>query len=184
MKQLFLLLILSLYSLSSIGQERTEQQIRDELDSTFLLQVGVREATGKNDGPEVEMYLASCGLGKGFAWCGAQMNWGFLENDLVPPKSAAWSPSWFPNDKVIYKKGKSLTGKPPQKSDVMGIYFASKKRIAHVGHVHRWPPDSDYTITIEGNTNGAGSREGDGVYKKRRLKRQLWIADWVSHQSG
>lgn len=32
-------------------------------------QLHVRELTGRNDGPEVEKYLKSVGLGKGYAWC-------------------------------------------------------------------------------------------------------------------
>jgi hypothetical protein len=34
-------------------------------------------------------------------------------------------------------------------------------------------------ITIEGNTNEMGSREGDGVYKKRRYLRTIYkVARW------
>lgn len=56
--------------------------------------------------------------------------------------------------------------------DIFGIYFQNKGRIAHVGFVHRF--GDKYTITVEGNTNEEGSREGDGVYLKRRLTKQLY----------
>ncbi len=177
MKQTIFLMLFLAFALT--GFAKTDLK-RVQLDSTLASQVGVRELTGQNDGVEVEMYLASVQLSEGYPWCGAFMAWGYDQQSLRRPKSGAWAPAWFPTSKLIYKKGKSLNGKPPQQSDVMGIYFASKKRIAHVGHIHRWPPDQDYAITIEGNTNGAGSREGDGVYKKRRLKRHLYVADWIS----
>lgn len=65
----------------------------------------------------------------------------------------------------------------PRKGDVFGIYFPDKKRIAHVGFVDSW--DDKYVITVEGNTNEAGSREGDGVYRKRRLVGSIYqVARW------
>lgn len=40
--------------------------------------------------------------------------------------------------------------------------------------------EGNFTITVEGNTNEAGSREGDGVYRKRRLKNQIYkISRWI-----
>ena len=54
----------------------------------------------------------------------------------------------------------------PRSGDVFGLYFPDKKRIAHVGFVDQWL--GDWLITVEGNTNDPGSREGDGVYRKRR----------------
>ena len=54
---------------------------------------------------------------------------------------------------------------------MFGIYFPKMKRVAHVGFVDQWGPKE--VVTVEGNTNGAGSREGDGVYKKKRLTRQI-----------
>jgi len=45
--------------------------------------------------------------------------------------------------------------------------------VAHVGFVDQW--QSKYVITVEGNTNEAGSREGDGVYRKRRPIKSIYI---------
>ena len=60
----------------------------------------------------------------------------------------------------------------PQKGDVFGIWFPDKGRIAHVGFVDSW--SDKWLITVEGNTNEAGSREGDGVLRKRRLVRTVY----------
>lgn len=67
---------------------------------------------------------------------------------------------------------RQTTGKPvaigrqPDTGDVFGIYFPDKKRIAHAGFIDQW--DGSWLITVEGNTNVSGGREGDGVYRKRR----------------
>ena len=44
-------------------------------------QIGVTEIPkGSNAGPEVEIYLKSVGLGKGFAWCMAFVYWNVLQS--------------------------------------------------------------------------------------------------------
>lgn len=180
MKRLRIFTLLLLLMAVSTGYP---QQARDNVEQTYLDQVGVLEATGHNDGVEVAKYLNSTNLTEGYAWCAAFVNWVYGENDVaVPMTYPAWSPSWFPTDKVItgIKNGRAT----PQKGDVFGLYFKSKKRIAHVGFIHKWPPDKGYCITVEGNTNKAGSREGDGVYKKRRLKRQVHkVSNWIGYMT-
>lgn len=66
----------------------------------------------------------------------------------------------------------------PQAGDVFGLFFPEKKRIAHTGFIDQW--DGTWLITVEGNTNLSGSREGDGVYRKRRLVRSIYkVARYV-----
>ena len=137
---------------------------------TFTSQIGVREHGGKNAGYSVEKYLKSTKLNKGYAWCAAFVNWS-LRHCGIKTINSAWSPSWFPANRIT---------KNPKQGDVFGIYFKSKRRIAHVGFIYKWLPNSKYCITVEGNTNEAGSRDGDGVYKKRRLKTQIYkVANWI-----
>lgn len=45
-------------------------------------QLNVRERTGNNDGPEVERYLRTVGLGSGYAWCAAFINWTLRQVNL------------------------------------------------------------------------------------------------------
>ena len=140
-------------------------------------EVGTREATGKNDGERVEEYLRATGLGKGNAWCAAFVTWVYKEA-RVKAVISAWSPSWFTKN-VIYTRGSS-TNLTPAKADVFGIYFTNLKRIAHVGFIDKWD-NTAYTMTVEGNTNDTGSREGDGVYYKRRLKSQIYkVSRWIN----
>lgn len=148
------------------------------LKQTYESQIGVLEATGNNDGYQVEQYLQSAGFGSGYAWCASFVNWVLIQCCLNTPKSPAWSPVWFPASKVIYSRDKQ-NNLSPSTSNVFGIYFANLKRIAHVGFIDSWNT-GDWTVTVEGNTNLAGSREGDGVYRKKRLKRQIYqVSDWT-----
>lgn len=143
----------------------------ERVSEIYSKEIGVRERTGNNDGQRVEEYLRSCNLKKGNPWCAAFVTWTFKQAK-VDAIVSAYSPSWFPNKSTIYTRG-SKGNKTPQKADVFGIYFSNKGRIAHVGFIDVWG-DNSYCITVEGNTNDEGSREGDGVYRKRRLKSQIY----------
>lgn len=50
----------------------------DEAES----QLGVKELTNNNDGPQVQAYLKTCGLKGDWAWCAAFVNWVFLETGI------------------------------------------------------------------------------------------------------
>lgn len=149
----------------SVGQNVLRQQV----ERTYLSQVGVREH-GYNSGDSVNMYLASVNLMPGNAWCAAFVSWVYQRNGILNPKSG-WAPAWFAPQYIVWSSD-GLKNQTPRPGDVFGIYFNEKKRIAHIGFVHRF--GEDITITVEGNTNAAGSREGDGVYVKRRPTRQLF----------
>lgn len=60
----------------------------------------------------------------------------------------------------------------PVTGDIFGIYFPDKNRIAHTGFIDQW--DGTWVITVEGNTNVSGGREGDGVYRKRRPVKSIY----------
>lgn len=143
---------------------------RERVIELAASQVGVREV-GSNQGKEVEDYLAVTGLGPGYAWCVAFIAWTYDSVGVGIPESAAWSPAWFPQSKVI----ETVNAKP---GDVHGFYYQSKGRIAH-GAIHERFSGTT-VITIEGNTNKLGSREGDGVYRKRRHSRSIHkTAKWI-----
>lgn len=165
--------------LFSILHASAQSESRKQVIRSYQSQIGVSEETGKNDGYDVEKYLASTGLTGGFAWCAAFVNWNLEVNCIKGPEELpAWSPSWFPPEKTYWLRGEAEYYQP-QPADVFGIYFKSKGRIAHVGFIHDWS-HSDYALTVEGNTNDAGSREGDGVHRKRRLKRTISkVSNWI-----
>lgn len=147
--------------------------------NVYYSQIGIRELTGNNDGFDVEKYLKSAGLGKGYAWCAAYINWSLLECDIkLNLKYPAWVPSYFPENKLIMVRGQFQLRKP-MFGDLIGIWFPKKERLAHIGF---YDGENDkYYFTVEGNTNEQGSREGDGVYRKRRIKRQVHsISSWIN----
>jgi hypothetical protein len=142
--------------------------------------IGTTEATGNNDGPIIDAILGSVGLaGTRNPYCAA-FNYYCYETagqGAVAPRSA-WSPDWLA--KPTWLKGQ---GREPQPADAFGIYFASKKRVAHTGLVEKW---GQTVLTIEGNTSpqaGFGSeadRNGDGIWRKRRLAKQIHsVKNWL-----
>lgn len=144
----------------------------------YRSQIGVRELTGHNDGKRVEEYLRSCGLAKGNPWCAAFLTWTYKQAGIKAIVSG-YAPNWFPVKHVIYTRG-SKSNTTPATADAFGIWFQNKGRIAHVGFIDEWT-GGNFAITVEGNTNEAGSREGDGVYRKRRLKSQVYkVSRWIN----
>ena len=151
--------------------------LRTELVAVAASQVGVREKTGKNDGKEVAMYLREVGLPEGYAYCAAGLTW--CHNQLgIPNPQSAWSPDWFKAN-VVYRRGKPLflpfESLPGQ---VAGFYSESKKRVSHGALIES--ESHQHYFTIEFNTNGAGSDDGEGVRRLIRKKASVYvIADHV-----
>ena len=138
--------------------------------------VGIREATGKNDGQEVEEILRSVGLERtGAPWCAAYVVWvgdSALGRDHNPYPRSAWSPDFVRDPQ--WNRGR---GRVPLPASTFGIYFSSLKRIGHTGLIEKI--NGDFALTIEGNTNGGGSRDGDGVYRRRRVLDSILAKDWL-----
>lgn len=158
-------------------------------------QIGIRER-GNNTGLEVDKYLNYVNLKKGQPWCAAFVCWVYGQAGVENPRSG-WSPALFKRNKVIWdrvesvklkvesrekhKDGNSLESmsvhpttntQHPTTGDIFGLFFPEKKRIAHTGFIDQW--DGTWLITVEGNTNVSGGREGDGVYRKRRLVKSVY----------
>jgi len=156
------------HSASTVGT------IHERVLAVFQSQVGVKENLGTNDSKEIREYLRSVGIKSPAYYCAAFVCWGFTVCDIPNPKTG-WSPSLFPVEHIV-----NLQTTVPDTCDVFGIYHNNLKRIAHVGIIKHWPRDRDYFISIEGNTNNNGSRNGDGVYEKRRPKRSIArVSRWI-----
>jgi hypothetical protein len=130
----------------------------------YTSQLGIREATGHNDGKSVEMYLQSVGLGRGYPWCAAFVRWCYDSAHIVTTINGAAASAHRPQNLVLFQH-KFL--KEPQSGDAFTLWYPSLHRIGHTGFYHKRVNESVYQ-SVEGNTNEAGSREGDGVYKKYR----------------
>lgn len=142
---------------------------------TYTSQIGVRES-GSNKGKEVEAYLKSVGLGGGYPWCAAFVSWTFQQCS-VKTSITAWSPTADRPTKRSLFKGEII--KEPKAGEVFTLYYSNLKRIGHTGFYDGRHNDIFYH-SVEGNTSGNGSREGDGVYRmKRSYKATHSISDWI-----
>ena len=141
----------------------------------------VREVGGKNAGPDVEKYLRSLGMTKGSPWCAAFVSWCVMQS-----RSLSKPPSWCSGSAVslfqMAGRSKTCVKVTPVdadfKSKVKAGYIWSRAQDATAAAAARkgsWCQGHTGVVvkvddvgfhTIEGNTNAAGSREGDGVYHK------------------
>jgi hypothetical protein len=100
------------------------------------------------------------------AWCMTFQSWLFQAAGLaalVPvTASCPYAVDWF--------KGRNRFSEYPA---VGALVFFGSEGGSHVGIVTSY--DADYVWTVEGNTNGNGSAEGDGVYAKRRARRDDYL---------
>ena len=137
-------------------------------------ELGVREASGQNDGERVEQYLAYTGLDKGYAWCAAFVSWSYGQAGFKQPRNP-WSPALFPTARQYCRSDDCRlpeTIRQIQPADVFGIYGQRERRIIHVGLVQRL--QGSYILTIEGNSE-------DRVQAKRRhLSTVYALANWLS----
>lgn len=133
-------------------------------------EVGVEEVNGTNCGPRVNEYKSATTLNakQGWPWCAAFICWLFKEAMKEysytfnrPTTASAWGfEAWASkqNSKVQLKKPHNDDIKP---GDIVMFTFS------HIGLAISKPMNG-YVDTIEGNTDGQGSREGGAVLKKKR----------------
>lgn len=144
----------------------------DHIVAIAQSQISVKEATGNNDGLQVETYLSAAGLKKGQPWCAAFLTWVFKQAGYDRP-ATGWSPALFPVRREVKTASPGL---------MFGIYFPALNRIAHCGLIEQ--VKGNWISGIEGNTNVSGSRDGDGVFRKlRHIKTIHRYADWISNNS-
>ena len=133
-------------------------------------QIGKQELPkGSNAGTDVEKYLKSVGLGKGYSWCMAFVYWCFLEASIQlttnnPLKKTGGVLAQWNTIDDKYKKIE------PQQGDIFIMDFG--KGQGHTGFVSKVLANGTIK-TIEGNTNDDGSREGYKVCNRIRNIRTI-----------
>jgi CHAP domain-containing protein len=122
-------------------------------------QLGVHEEGGNNRGPKVDEFLASVGLDPGFAWCASFVYWCFRQAaqqlGLVNPcpRTAGAVRLWTLTEPICRDQF-------PAPGAIYVLDHGGGK--GHAGIVESI--DADGMISeISGNTNAAGSREGNAV---------------------
>ncbi|WP_164111712.1 MULTISPECIES: hypothetical protein [Sphingobacterium] len=184
--------------LSGTEDNNKNQTLRPSIIAIASAEIGVKEATGNNDGKRVEEYLRYTDLGKGYDWCASFVSWCYGQAGLKEPCNP-WSPALFPKARVYWKQGKLLTTDRSSRrrqltgplrsefpilgtggtqhdedrvaANVFGIYGAKAKRINHVGLVKQ--ASGDYLVSIEGNSNNRVES------RRRHLRTVHALADWV-----
>ena len=145
---------------------------------TFSSYVGIKEdPMGSNNGVMVDKFNASCGLKPSdhAPWCASVAHYGYLVNG-APDRPGAYSPSWYAKTRVI-------PADMAQPGDVGLIYFPSKGRYAHtiaaIERVNRSGRFVSSYVTLEGNTNAMGSREGDSFARRVRPAGTVKVVRWT-----
>lgn len=169
MNYLTLASLLTVLGLAAPTPPKPQPSLRETLVTHALRDVGVVEATGRNDGRRVEEVIRKAGGSKGEPYCAyAVYTWG-LESlgSKNPFPKTGWSPKMVANPTWTRAKGGPL----PRRGDTFGIYMAHLGRIGHTGLVVSW---GNSVVTMEGNTGPNGSvaeadRNGDGFRSKRRM---------------
>jgi hypothetical protein len=132
--------------------------------------LGIKETHGRNNrGPEVDRIVLAAGGKPGQPWCGWTQRYVHLK--CACSAGGGMALSWFVPNRLI------KTGLVP--GDVFSVWNKYMKRIGHVGLVEQVLPSGSFIVTIEGNTNGMGSREGSGVCRLTRPIKQVYnFARW------
>lgn len=145
--------------------------IASRIVSIAATQIGIREVT-KNQGEGIEKYWTATTYAEGFKnrepYCAAFVCWVIREAcaGREVPFSLPKSPVAYDFEKwagANAKKGVLMLSNvhTPQAGDIFTLSTAS-----HVGLIKS--VNKSMVVTIEGNTDGSGSREGDGVYERTR----------------
>ena len=136
-------------------------------------EIGVSEIDGSNCGPRVDEYKAATWLDpdKGWPWCAAFLCWLIreaIEGEDVAFKRPQTAGAWDFENWARKQVNNGVELRKPTNEDIKAgdivIYTFS-----HIGLAVKDIDSSGYVTTIEGNTNGAGSREGGSVLEKRGM---------------
>ncbi|MGI4834622.1 MAG: CHAP domain-containing protein [Janthinobacterium lividum] len=121
----------------------------------------------------MEKYLHFVGSPARSAWCSCFVSWVLRQAGVLTARFGR-ARDWFDRAHIIWARGQ---GKTPQPGDLTGYEWGSNQ-VHHVGLIEQWPPGVS-CVTIEGNTSGGRqNREGDGVFRNWRDKRQIaFVAD-------
>lgn len=145
------------------------EDLKTKVLSFAAAAVGVREQPlGSNRGPEVDVYVKNVGLDPEghYPWCAAFVYSCFLELGAANPcprTGAAWG-MWLKTAEGLHlPRAKAMLSliKP-----CMVFVMDFGHGTGHVGLVKA--VEVGKIVTIEGNTNDGGSREGIGVFERRR----------------
>lgn len=135
-------------------------------------EIGVKEET-TNWGKRVSEYLAEANIHVPAPWCAAFVNWCArqaadlkgVESPLEKVPLEALVQSYVDHGK---KNGWVIPPEEAGPGDLFCLWFVGIKRYGHIGFVQEVRPEEGYYLTVEGNTDSRGSREGIEVAERKR----------------
>ena len=144
-----------------------------------LKHVGVKEV-GKNDGPEVRAWLKRVFRRPGNPWCAA-FAWCMLDDacralELTNPIPATAGVHLLCQRAKIAKAWTDEPGPGFIGLHDSGVSKATGAKLGHCGIVIE--VGEHHCLGVEGNTDEAGAREGQGVFEKPR-KLDFWGLGFV-----
>lgn len=125
----------------------------------------VRETQGSNRGEAVNAILARVGLTPGQPWCAAfvaYVGWAVLRTEWPLPLVGGCM-SLF-----AAARDRGMVRTVPARGAIFLIWSDSLTRFAHTGFLTGLGDEGGELPTVEGNTNDNGSRDGTGVFVRRR----------------
>jgi hypothetical protein len=156
---------------------------REKFALVYNSQIGVQEATGHNDGVQVEAYQRATGNHKGDYWCASFVAWCLKECNL-PIKGNGMALSFFRKPYVVWTKDngiRSFDKLAAVRGNFGGVYFSNLHRIGHIFIIDNI--QNDYVVTVEGNASNNHSRNGTGVYKlKRRIRNIYSVSNHIDYK--
>lgn len=149
--------------------------LASELVKVATREIGVEEVDGTNCGPRVNEYKAATNLPprESFPWCAAFICWCVKEalritgiRETATFKRPTTAGAWDFERWSLAQDNSTHTKKPPQRDIKAGDIVAFT--FSHIGIATSGVDSNGYVNTVEGNTDAAGSREGGGVFAKKR----------------
>lgn len=132
-------------------------------------EVGYHEGYSNGHWTNIQRYSPAVpGLewSQGMAWCQTFQSWVAMRADTVAiePRTASCRAAcdWF-----------KQRGRFSEYPAVGAQVFFGQGGGTHVGRVYAY--DATYVYTVEGNTSVTGSAEGDGVYLRKRARRDPYV---------
>lgn len=143
-------------------------------------EIGVEEIDGTNCGPRVNQYKATTNLpaDEPWPWCAAFVDWVVKEamqaagiKETATFKRPTTAGAWALEKWSLQQDRSTWTLKPAKRDIEPGdiVIF----NFSHVGIATSEPDETGHFRTVEGNTDGQGSREGGAVLAKWRRTSQV-----------
>ena len=185
----YLLFLIPLYAYTGVPSDNSDCLSEYNYKASIAVQIaesfeGIKEI-GDNrgfDNKNFERMMLEVGWWRGAPWCAFSLR---LIYNLAGIKTTVtgWSPTAYNKKHIIFTDGKLREPIKPGDSGTLSYakYKNNPKRFKAIGHafIIKKTIGNSAVVTGEGNTDGNGSREGNGFYEKiRPLNANIHITRW------